>query len=113
MGIDVVLPLAAAAPAVSALVLGAAIALRPTRLAERTVVVTTTLGLALSALGVLIAVLRWIGGGFVPLDVRFGWWFRAGDYGFPLVFYFDGASAAFSVVASLLLLATSRFSANY
>lgn len=113
MGIDALVPLAAAAPAVSALVLGAAIALRAKPLAERTVVATATLGLTLSLVSVLLAVVRWVQGGFSPLDVRFGKWFHAGDYGFPLAFYFDGASAAFSLVCAVLLLATSRFSANY
>jgi NADH:ubiquinone oxidoreductase subunit 5 (subunit L)/multisubunit Na+/H+ antiporter MnhA subunit len=113
MGFDAIVPFAAAAPAVSALVLGAAIALRRERLSERTVVATATLGLGLSFVAVLVATIRWMQGGLEPLDVRFGRWFHAGDYGFPLAFYFDGASAAFSFVASVLLLATARFSANY
>jgi NADH:ubiquinone oxidoreductase subunit 5 (subunit L)/multisubunit Na+/H+ antiporter MnhA subunit len=111
--IDAIVPLAAAAPAVSALVLGAAIAARRERIGERTVVVTATLGLALSFASVLLTLVRFIQGGLAPLDVRFGQWFHAGDYGFPLAFYVDGASAAFSFLASLLLLATSRFSVNY
>jgi NADH:ubiquinone oxidoreductase subunit 5 (subunit L)/multisubunit Na+/H+ antiporter MnhA subunit len=112
MGLEALVPLAAAAPGVSSLVLGAAIAIRG-KLAERTVVITATLGLTLSALGVIAAIALWASGGFVPIDVRFGSWFRAGEYGFPLVFYFDGASAAFSLVAAILLLATARFSGNY
>lgn len=111
--LDAALPFAAAAPAVSALALGAAVAVRTKPLAERRVVAAATLGLSLSLLCVLLALLRWIQGGLVPLDVRLGRWFHAGDYGFPLAFYFDGASAAFSLVAAVLLLATSRFSASY
>jgi NADH:ubiquinone oxidoreductase subunit 5 (subunit L)/multisubunit Na+/H+ antiporter MnhA subunit len=111
--IDALVPLGAAAPGVSALVLGATVAIRRRPLSERVVVGTATLGLVLSLVSILVALTRWVQGGFEPIDVRLGRWFHAGDYGFPLAFYFDGASAAFSLVAAFLLLATSRFSANY
>lgn len=113
MIVDALVPLAAAAPAASALVLGAAIAIRRTWLSERAVVGTTTFGLTLSLVSTLLSLARWAQGGFEPLDVRFGHWFQAGEYGFSLAFYFDGASAAFSSIAALLLLATARFSSNY
>jgi NADH:ubiquinone oxidoreductase subunit 5 (subunit L)/multisubunit Na+/H+ antiporter MnhA subunit len=113
MSLDAIVPLAAFAPGVSALVLGAAIALRRRPLRERTVTITAALGLGLSLASVVLVAARWVQGGFEPLDVRFGWWFHAGDYGFPLAFYVDGASVTFSLVAAVLLIATSRFSANY
>ncbi|MBX3232573.1 MAG: proton-conducting membrane transporter [Labilithrix sp.] len=113
MTLDVVVPLAVAAPAVAAFVLGAASALRSRPISERTVVLTAMLGLSFSFAAVLGAIVSFVAGGLAPLDVRFGTWYRAGDYGFPLAFLFDGTSAAVSAVAAVLLLATARFSASY
>lgn len=111
--IDAIVPLAAASPGVAALVLGAAIAVRRRPLPERAVVGTATFGLLLSLACVVVSSIAWSQRGFEPLDVRFGRWFHAGDYGFPLAFYLDGASVAFSLVSAVLLLATARFSASY
>jgi NADH-quinone oxidoreductase subunit L len=109
--VDTIIPLAAFAPAIAALILGAAISLR--RLREPAIVRISTFSLSLSLAGVLFAIVRWIQGGFMPVDIRFGHWFHAGDYAFPILFYFDGYAAAFALVTSILLLATSRFSVHY
>ena len=45
-----------------------------------------------------------------PVDLQLGYFYRAGDYGFQLRFLLDDTSLPISaLVASLLLLATSRF----
>lgn len=113
MLIDTLVPLAAFAPAIAALILGAAITLLGRRLQERAIVRVATFSLFLSLAGVLVAIVRWLQAGLVPLDIRFGHWFSTGDYGFPILFYFDGPAAAFSLVTAILLLATSRFSVHY
>jgi len=79
MGFDAIVPLAAAAPAVSALVLGAAIALRPKRLREGTVVATATLGLERSGMLRVGAVKR-------MLDDVVGWIRSSAPQRVPLPF---------------------------
>jgi NADH:ubiquinone oxidoreductase subunit 5 (subunit L)/multisubunit Na+/H+ antiporter MnhA subunit len=113
MSADALIALVPLAPFVAALVLGIATLLRKRALRERAVVVTATLGIGIAMIGVLGTLFRWVAGGFAPLDVRYGRWFEAGEYGFPLALYVDGASATFALVAGVLLLATVRFSANY
>lgn len=109
---DVVIGLAPAWPAAGAMVVGG-LSLRGRALRESTVVRIATVALMLSLLSVVFACGAFAVGGFDPMDVRLGHWFRAGDYGFELAFFVDGSSASVSLLASILLLATSKFSSNY
>src|SRR5690349_17965062 len=109
---DVLTALPPTFPAVGALLIAAWLA-TGREPSERTVVRITTTALALSFLAVAFTCGRWVAHGFHPLDVRLGHFYRAGDYGYEIVFLVDGVSAPVSFVASLLLLATCRFSTNY
>lgn len=109
---DVVIALAPAFPALGAFVT-AALLLRRKPPSERAVVMVATAALALSFACVLFAAGRWMAGGLRPVDVRLGRLFHTGDYGFDLVFLVDAASVPVALLASVLLLATSRFSTNY
>ena len=112
MWLDVVVALAVGAPALGAALVGA-MALGAERPRERAVVRVATTTLTLSLVCVLVGWCRWLAAGLEPVDVALGHWFRAGDYGFELAFLVDGASAPFALLASVLLLATCRFSAKY
>jgi NADH:ubiquinone oxidoreductase subunit 5 (subunit L)/multisubunit Na+/H+ antiporter MnhA subunit len=107
-----VIALAPAAPLVAAMVLGVLTARRKSP-SERTVVLIAHTGMWLSALGILLglAALSW--NGLAPIDVRLGYWFKAGDYEFPLVFLIDRVSFFVGAVILVLLLATSKFSVHY
>jgi NADH-quinone oxidoreductase subunit L len=48
-----------------------------------------------------------------PVDLRFGRWYAAGEYGFELAFFVDFAAAAMSALVALLVLATCKFSIHY
>ncbi len=111
---EIVVALAPAWPAAGALVLGGlSLRKRDGFVDERVVVRVATLALGLSLASVLFACGLFASGGFAPVDVRLGDWFRAGDYGFALAFLIDGISAPMSLLAAVLVLATSKFSAAY
>jgi NADH:ubiquinone oxidoreductase subunit 5 (subunit L)/multisubunit Na+/H+ antiporter MnhA subunit len=111
---DVVIALAPAWPALGALVIGAvSLRRRDGTVAERLVVGVATVALGLSLASALFACGAFLATGLVPIDVRLGHWFRAGDYGFALAFLIDGISAPMSLLAAILVLATSKFSAAY
>jgi len=81
------------------------------RPSERIVAAVGRVALIISLLGALAGVaLRFISG---PLDYRLGDWYHAADVSFPLVFLFDGLSAAVSLLVAILLLTTSNFSRHY
>ncbi|MFT3770840.1 MAG: proton-conducting transporter membrane subunit [Minicystis sp.] len=109
---DVLIALAPAFPALGAFLL-AALRLRRNPPSERLIALIASLSLALSGASVIFAAGRFLAGGMAPLDVRLGHWFQTGDYGFALVFLVDSASLPCALLAAVLLLATSRFSANY
>jgi NADH-quinone oxidoreductase subunit L len=99
-------------PAAGAVAIGAALTMRKA-LAERSIARVATAALGLSALGTAASAAAWVAGGLRPIDVRLGHWFRAGDYGFEVAFLLDGPSVIVSLLVSILLLATCKFSANY
>lgn len=109
---DVAVALAAAFPALGALLFAGSLA-RGKEPTERSVVRISTWSLLLSFGCVLFAFGRWAMRGFTPIDVRLGHWYRADEYGYELVFLVDEMSAPVSLVAAVLLLATCRFSSNY
>jgi NADH:ubiquinone oxidoreductase subunit 5 (subunit L)/multisubunit Na+/H+ antiporter MnhA subunit len=105
---------AAAAPAWPALgaLLISALELRGRRLSERAIVVISQAALWVAFFCVLVGSGAYLVRG-APLDVRLGHFYKAGDYGFELLFLFDGLSVPVALLAALLLLATSRFSVHY
>lgn len=109
---DTLAALASAWPAASALIIAALLtpARRPR---EKTVAMVTQVGLWLSFLSVLSGLVALLLNGGKPVDLRLGHWYQAGEYGFELVFLLDPLSIAFSMLVSVLLLATSKFSVNY
>jgi NADH-quinone oxidoreductase subunit L len=109
---DVVVGLAPAWPALGALVIAAWLA-RGVSPRERTVVRISTAALWLTFLSVAFAGARALATPGHVVDVRLGHWYHAADHGYELVFLVDGISAPVAIVASILLLATCRFSANY
>ena len=80
---------------------------------ERSIVLISQAALWLSLLSVLLGVGAFFAGGMVPLDIRLGHFYQADDYGFELLFLLDGTSLSVALLASVLLLATSRFSVHY
>ena len=107
-----VIALAPAWPALGALLLGLLLVcgVKPS---ERDVGRITTLSLVLSLVSAIAGVAGFLGQSGGPLDIRFGRWYSAGDYGFELAFFIDGASSAVSLLVALLVLATCKFSINY
>jgi NADH-quinone oxidoreductase subunit L len=99
-------------PAAGAVVVGAAITARP-GVSERLVAGVATASLLASMASSLAAAAAWASSGWAPVDVRLGRWFSAGDYGFELVFLLDGPSVTMTLLVSLLLLATCKFSRGY
>lgn len=98
-------------PAAGALLIGA-LALPGRRPSERTIAVISQAALWLAFFCVLVGSGAYLLHG-APLDVRLGHFYRAGDYGFELLFLYDGLSVPVALLSSVLLLATSRFSENY
>lgn len=80
---------------------------------ESAVVAISTGTLALSLASTLVAVASFVGQGGRSLQPELGAWFRAEGLGFPLILLGDGLSLTCSLLASVLLLATSKFSKNY
>ena len=98
-------------PALGAVLIGLLLIPRR-RPSERLVVRVSQVALWLSLLGALTGVLlRFVAAG--PVDHRLGSWYDAAEYNFPLVFLFDGLSAAISLLVAILLLTTARFSLQY
>ena len=99
-------------PALAALTIGG-LSLRDRRPAEATVVAISQLALWLSLASLLGAAGAYWQGDASSVDFLIGYFYRAGDYGFELRFLLDRLSLATALLAELLLLATSRFSAHY
>ncbi len=109
---EIAVAAAPAWPAAAALII-AALLLRRSPPSERTVVGVATASLALSFVSVVIAAAHWVLTGFRPLALSLGHWFRVGDYELEVFFLVDGASVPVALTAAVLVLLTSRFSANY
>ena len=109
---DVIIALAPAWPALGAAVLALLLGVGRAP-SERFVVRVATLSLFLSLGSVLAGAMRWAGALFSPVEISVGYWYRAGESSYELVFLFDRLSVPVALTAAILLLATSRFSANY
>jgi NADH:ubiquinone oxidoreductase subunit 5 (subunit L)/multisubunit Na+/H+ antiporter MnhA subunit len=109
---EIAVAAAPAWPAAAAMIV-AALLLRRRPPSERAVVGVATVSLALSLVSVLIAAAHWVSTGLRPLALSLGHWFQVGDYELEVVFLVDGASVPVALTAAVLVLATSRFSANY
>ena len=109
---DTLAALASAWPAAAALII-AALLMPGRRPREKTVALLAQTGLWLSFLSVIAGLVALLRNGGHPIDLRLGHWYKAGEYGFELVFLLDPLSVACSLLVSLLLLATSKFSVNY
>lgn len=99
-------------PALAALTIGG-LSLRERRPTEATVVAISQLALWLSLASLLGAAGAYWQGDASSVDFLIGYFYRAGDYGLELRFLLDRLSLATALLAELLLLATSRFSAHY
>ena len=104
--------LAPAWPALAAMSIGL-LNQRSRRLSERAVVTIAQLALWLSFLSVCVASVAYGWRGESHVERMLGHFYQAGDYGFELRFLFDGISLPVGLLATVLLLATSRFSAHY
>ena len=104
--------LAPAWPAAGALLVGG-LALLQNRPRENLVVAITHLSLWLTLASVLTGSVMWISQGGKPVDLRVIDIYRSGDYALELRLYFDLASVVVSMVAAVLILATSRFAQRY
>ena len=80
---------------------------------EGSVVAISQISLWLSFLSLVAATVAYFVRHAQPVDLMLGYFYRAGDYSFELRFLLDRTSLPISLVASLLVLATSRFSAHY
>lgn len=109
---DLIVASAAAWPAIGALTLGALVGLAR-KPSERAVAFVTTAALVLSFLASGFTALRWAANLFLPVDVRVGHWYQAGEASYELVFLVDARSVPISLTAAVLLLATCKFSINY
>lgn len=98
-------------PAAGALLIGA-LTLRGRRPTERTIITISQAVLWAALFSVVVGSGAFLLGG-APVDIRLGHFYRAGDYGFELLFLYDGVSVPVALLSAVLLLATSRFSANY
>jgi NADH-quinone oxidoreductase subunit L len=99
-------------PAVACLLIGI-LSQRRQAARESTVVGISQLALWISFFSQIAATIAYFVQHAQPVDLHLGYFYRAGDYGFELRFLLDDTSLPISLVASLLLLATSRFSAHY
>jgi NADH:ubiquinone oxidoreductase subunit 5 (subunit L)/multisubunit Na+/H+ antiporter MnhA subunit len=99
-------------PAVACLLIGI-LSQRRQAARESTVVGISQLALWISFFSQIAATIAYFVQHAQPVDLPLGYFYRAGDYGFELRFLLDDTSLPISLVASLLLLATSRFSAHY
>jgi len=99
-------------PALGTLLIGI-LSQRSQRVQEGAVVAISQLSLWLSFLSQVAATILYFARHAQPVDLALGYFYRAGDYGFELRFLLDQTSLPISLVASLLVLATSRFSAHY
>lgn len=99
-------------PGCAALLL-ALLLLRARPPAERTVVRVAQGSLWASLCCVVAGALAYFASGQSPIDVSLGDYYRAGDYGFAVVLRLDALSLTVAPLVAVLLLATSRFSANY
>lgn len=106
------LALAPAAPAVGALVISLLLIV-PRLATERVVAAVAQTALWTSFVGLLAGVAAWAAGGAAVHELALGSWYSGGGYDFRIDFIVDGLSASVSLLVSLLLLATSRFSINY
>ncbi|HMY59656.1 MAG TPA: proton-conducting transporter membrane subunit, partial [Pseudomonadota bacterium] len=104
--------LAPAWPAAGALLVGG-LALLQNRPRENLVVAITHLSLWLTLASVLTGSVMWISQDGKPVDLRVIDIYRSGDYALELRLYFDLASVVVSMVAAVLILATSRFAQRY
>ncbi len=104
--------LAPAWPAAGALCVGG-LALLQSRPRENLVVLLSHLALWLTLASVVTGAAMWILQGGKPADLRVVDIYRSGDYALELRLYFDFASVVTSTVASVLILATSRFAQRY
>lgn len=99
-------------PALGTLFIGI-LSQRHQRAPEGTVVAISQLALWLSFISQVAATIAYFVRNAQPVDLTLGSFYRAGDYGFELRFLLDQTSLPICLVASLLVLATSRFSAHY
>ena len=112
---DAIWALAALAPgwpAVGALAIGA-LSLFQTRPRESLVVAIARLVLWLTVGSVCTGAVLWFVQGRQPVDLRLFDIYRSGDYALELRLYFDLTSVVVAMVASVLILATSRFAERY
>lgn len=106
------IPLAPVLPAFGALVVLALLAISR-RVSEHLITRIAQVSLWLSFLVQIVALVAFLTQGQQPLDLFLGDFYRAGDYGFELRFYLDGVALSVGPLATVLLLATCRFSAHY
>lgn len=106
------LALAPAAPALGALAI-ALLLIAPKLATERLVARIAQTALWGSLLGVIAGVAGWAAGAESVLELALGSWYSGAGYDFRIDLIVDGLSVAVSLLVSLLLLATSRFSINY
>lgn len=102
-----------AAPAIGAAVIVLLLTLGRRRASERLVAAVTQTALWTSLLATFTGVLGYALGATGPLMLHYGAWYSAAEYEFELALLVDGLSASVSVLVSLLLIATSKFSINY
>lgn len=104
--------MAPAWPAMCALLIGV-LSFGQHRPREQVVVTLTHLALWLTLGSMSVGTLLWLAGGQQPVDLRLFDIYRSGDYALELRLYFDLASVVVATVASVLILATSRFAQRY
>lgn len=104
--------MAPAWPAICALLIGA-LAFAQSRPREQVVVALTHIALWLTLASMGAGTLLWLWGGLRPVDLRLFDIYPSGDYALELRLYFDLASVVVATVASVLILATSRFAQRY
>lgn len=99
-------------PAAGALLVGG-LSLVCKKTEEKHVVWISQTALWLLLLSVLVGSGLWFFEGGKPVDLRVLDLYQSGDYSLTLRLYFDFASVPISVVAAVLILATSRFAERY
>lgn len=82
-------------------------------LTERTVARVATASLVLSLAALATSIALWQAARTASFVARLGQWFSIGEDGFDIVFLLDGSSAPVAMTASVLVLATARFSVSY
>lgn len=85
----------------------------PFRWSERAVSTLCRVTTALYCLVVLSMIGNWALGGFIPMEGYFGNVFSHHDYRFPLVFYFDAATAAFAAMTAFFVFIIVTYSQFY